>query len=319
MCRAPAPRSARDACAERLQPLRALEDDDLGADPPQGERGRQAADPGADDDRAHTGSLGYRSTPMARKREKEPLPPPLPPETRTVGQLVAESIRLYGRRFWASLALGVPPAAFAVLVAEFDLATRVVILPVIALVLSVSYVGAAVIVSGRRPPPRSLATALAAGAITYLPVPFLAILFLLPALFWLGLLGLSVPVAIVEGTGLRDSFARAVRLARADYVHAVGSLATLVIAVFLTQSVLFLLLHGTTGQTNEIAAFLAILVIWPILFLGAALLYFDQAARVSSGSRSERRRDADVSHALDADRPGPQDAPVESRPAAGGQ
>ena len=31
------------------------------------------------------------------------LPPPLPPETRTVGQLVAESIRLYGARFWPSL------------------------------------------------------------------------------------------------------------------------------------------------------------------------------------------------------------------------
>ena len=38
------------------------------------------------------------------------LPPPLPPEDRTVGQLVAETIRLYGRRFWASLPLGLPLA-----------------------------------------------------------------------------------------------------------------------------------------------------------------------------------------------------------------
>ena len=30
----------------------------------------------------------------------EPLPPPLPPETRTVGQLVAETLKLYGRHFW---------------------------------------------------------------------------------------------------------------------------------------------------------------------------------------------------------------------------
>ena len=37
------------------------------------------------------------------------LPPPLPPETRTVGQLVAESLRLYGARFWPSLALGIGP------------------------------------------------------------------------------------------------------------------------------------------------------------------------------------------------------------------
>ena len=40
----------------------------------------------------------------------KPLPPPLPPGERTVGQLVAESIRLYGQRFWAALLLGLPIA-----------------------------------------------------------------------------------------------------------------------------------------------------------------------------------------------------------------
>ena len=38
---------------------------------------------------------------------KKPLPPPLPPETRTVGQLVAETLKLYGDHLWTSLALGV--------------------------------------------------------------------------------------------------------------------------------------------------------------------------------------------------------------------
>ena len=36
---------------------------------------------------------------------KKELPPPLPPETRTVGQLVAETLKLYGDNLWASLAL----------------------------------------------------------------------------------------------------------------------------------------------------------------------------------------------------------------------
>ena len=41
----------------------------------------------------------------------------LPPADRTVGQLVAETIRLFGGRFWRSLALGLgiqaaPPGAF---------------------------------------------------------------------------------------------------------------------------------------------------------------------------------------------------------------
>ena len=39
------------------------------------------------------------------------LPPPLPPETRTVGQVVAEAIRLYGRRYRIALPLGLPLAA----------------------------------------------------------------------------------------------------------------------------------------------------------------------------------------------------------------
>ena len=52
------------------------------------------------------------------------LPPPLPPETRTVGQLVAESLKLYGARFWPSLALGIGPAVVGVADAELEGAAR---------------------------------------------------------------------------------------------------------------------------------------------------------------------------------------------------
>ena len=38
------------------------------------------------------------------------LPPPLPPEKRTIGQLIAETIRAYGDRFWRLLPLGLPLA-----------------------------------------------------------------------------------------------------------------------------------------------------------------------------------------------------------------
>ena len=46
-----------------------------------------------------------------RPRDEGPLPPPLPPEVRPVGQLVAETIKLYGERFWRVLPLGVTFAA----------------------------------------------------------------------------------------------------------------------------------------------------------------------------------------------------------------
>ena len=38
------------------------------------------------------------------------LPTALPPEERTVGQVVAETIRFYGAHFWRALPLGLPPA-----------------------------------------------------------------------------------------------------------------------------------------------------------------------------------------------------------------
>ncbi len=211
---------------------------------------------------------------------KEPLPPPLPPETRTVGQLVAESVRLYGRRFWASLALGLGPAALALIGAELSPAEQLAFLSTGgALILTASYAGASLLAAEARAQPRRLLVALAVGVLAFFPTPFLVRLYVLPAVAWLALVGLAVPVAVIEGTGLRSSFSRAFALARADYVHALGSLATLVITVFLSQSVLFFLLRGAGDAAERVAVFLADLVISPVLFLGAALLYFDQAAR----------------------------------------
>jgi ABC-type Na+ efflux pump permease subunit len=73
-------------------------------------------------------------------------------------------------------------------------------------------------------------------------------------------------------------------------VHALGSLATLAIVFFLTRFVLFFLLRGAGNAADRVAIFLADLVIAPVVFLGAALLYFDQAARVGlpRGRRSVR-------------------------------
>jgi uncharacterized membrane protein len=98
---------------------------------------------------------------------------------------------------------------------------------------------------------------------------------------------MAVPAVLLEERGFRGAFRRGIELARADYVHALGSLATLVIVVFLCQGVLFFLLRGTGEAALAVAGFLASLVISPLLFLGAALLYDDQAARVRSSKRDD--------------------------------
>ena len=214
-----------------------------------------------------------------------PLPPPLPPESRTVGQLVAETIRLYGRRFWIALPLGLGVATLDQLAGISRGAWLVLMLTGGAAVLSASYVAGAAIATKTRLTPRTALTACAAGVIAFVPVPFLLLVFVLPAVAWLAFVGLAVPVAVVERTGVSAALRRATRLARADYVHALGSLATLAIVYFLTRFMLTLLLHGQGEQTERIAIFLADLVPAPMLFLGAALLYYDQAARLDARTR----------------------------------
>ncbi|HSO02389.1 MAG TPA: hypothetical protein VLS46_07660, partial [Gaiellaceae bacterium] len=122
------------------------------------------------------------------------------------------------------------------------------------------------------------------------PFPFLASVFILPGLVWFAFVGLAVPAAVAEGTGFAASLRRGIELGRADFVHALGSLAALAIIVFVTRATLFVLLQGFGESTGRAASFLADLVVSPLLFLGAALLYVDQAARVGSAPRPRRSR-----------------------------
>jgi hypothetical protein len=215
---------------------------------------------------------------------REPLPPPLPPETRTVGQLVAESLRLYGSRFLLVLPLGVPMAVADLLASGGTTADRVAVLVVFAPLLSATYAAASAIVSSSRPGSRRWLAAILLGTVVFVPAALFFPWFALLSVAWLALLGLVVPVAMIEGGGAWTVVRRAVALARADYVHAVGSLATLVIVFVLTRLALAFVLRAQGDNTIRAAIFLADVVVSPILFLGAALLYVDQAARVRSRS-----------------------------------
>jgi hypothetical protein len=79
---------------------------------------------------------------------------------------------------------------------------------------------------------------------------------------------------------LRAALSRAWRLGRADFIHAIGSLFTLAVVVLLSQSVLVFILRGFGDAAEATALFLASVVLSPLLFVGTALLYVDQAARV---------------------------------------
>jgi hypothetical protein len=210
-------------------------------------------------------------------------PVALPPAERTIGQLVAESIRFYGDHFWACLVLGLAPAAVAVAFKNVSHEIQLLLAPTLSgALISAAFVRGAVLVLGATPSRRRLIAAWLLGWLVFAPVPFLVLAFVLPGLLWLAALGLVVPVVVAEAIPLRGALPRAWRLARADYLHALGSLFTLGVVVVLSQSVLVFILRGFGGAAESVALFLASIVLSPLLFVGTALLYVDQAARLET-------------------------------------
>lgn len=243
------------------------------------------------------------------------------PAERTVGQLIADAIKLYGHRFWRGLGLGIPAAAFTIGASFLDGGARVgygIVLGPFALALS--YVWAVALATGARD---ARGRALLVGAVAFMPLAasrvlvFTGVYFV--ALAWFALVGLAVPSVLVEGRGLRDALQHGFRLARADFVHAFGSVAALAIVVIVSIFSLSLLLAGFGAQSITVSAVMAVIVMSPLFFVGCALLYVDQKARLESGLPRRRRRDARLHHAVEPDRAGRADAEVEPGPAARGE
>ena len=221
------------------------------------------------------------------------LPPALPPAERTVGQLIAETIRLYGDNFWRALPLGLPIAALDQLDPGRGSAVRIALFVACAPFLAFAFAYACTLAGKVHPGPRTLAVATGIGTVVLLPASLVFTWFALAAAVYLSFVGLSVPAAVLERTGFRASVRRAVQLGRADWVHALGSIAALVVVFFLSRQVLVSLLRGQADETIRVAIFLADVVLAPLMLLGTAMLYFDQAARVGI-DRRRRGRAADA-------------------------
>jgi hypothetical protein len=236
------------------------------------------------------------------------LPPPLPPGERTVGQVVAETIRAYGDRFWRVLPLGIPVAVVDQLSVRQSSGLQMLVWWAATPLFVAAYIYACSLVLDARPNRPAVALAV----LIYLPFPALRAVFILPGIAWFALVGLAVPVAMVEGLGFRDALVRGRQLAVADYAHALGSLAALVVVVGVAATTLSALLHSQGDNGQRIAVVISDLVLSPMLFVGAALLYLDQSARVGSdASDRRRRRDAHFHPPVDADAAGRHDAQVE--------
>ncbi len=226
---------------------------------------------------------------MARARTATQTPPALPPAQRTIGQLIAETIRLYGSRFLHALPLGIVVAVVNQAAIDAGRVETGIVLLAAAPLFTLGFVYASQLATGVRAARRAWLMAFAVGIVVWIPAALLLPWFALAGVLWLALFGLAVPAALVEARSFLGSLRRGFALGRVDIVHSAGALAALVLLFVLTRFTLALLLESQADNTVRTAIFLADVVLAPLLFLGGALLYVDQEARLRS--RGDRREE----------------------------
>ncbi|HEX2044654.1 MAG TPA: hypothetical protein VHF23_03375 [Gaiellaceae bacterium] len=219
----------------------------------------------------------------------------------TLGEIFAETIHLYGERVWSALALG---ALYSVILAAAILVHEALYYVIASLMLVVAYGVATRLVGGDSfreawaqvavRLPVLLVLALVVGLPFVLASTYL--LLLVFGAFWLGLTGFAVPVAVSEREEERGGWAaavayaleRTIALARAEYLHAVGVTAALLLVNVLVGVLLGAALVGYADNSSLVGSLLAQLVLAPFFFLGLSVLYFEQTTRAAPAGRSSR-------------------------------
>jgi hypothetical protein len=212
----------------------------------------------------------------------------------TLGEVFAETIRIYQERLAAALGLGgVVSAGFLLAFLTGHLAP---LLLLAAATFTAAYAAAARIVAGDSFREAWAQLSVRAPTLAVLSlvvgVPFalgrVDPLLLLFAVLWQAFIGFSVPAAAVERgpsphvpSGLGFVLLRSVTLARAEYLHSLGVVCALVIVYLVFGAVLGRALIGLADNTGLAATIVVNVVLAPFFFLGLAVLFYEQRARAS--------------------------------------
>jgi hypothetical protein len=211
-----------------------------------------------------------------------------------LGDLFAETVRLYGDRIWSVVGIGVFLAGS--LLAAHVIGHVVAFVVIVALAFTAAYAVSSRVVVGD---PAAEAWAQVGVRLPVLlvltvivSVPFVLgrvdPLLLLFGVAWLAFVGLSIPVAMLERDPAQDawygsiSFAinRATALARGEYLHVLGVMAAFVTVYLVLGPLLAVLLTGFADNGGLAATLIANGVLGPFFFFGLSLLYFEQKARI---------------------------------------
>jgi hypothetical protein len=227
---------------------------------------------------------------------EEAVKPPLSPTERPLrlGEVFAETIRVYGERIWFAFGLGVCVAAVISIAAviQNDAVTVAVFTWMFAAVfaIAVRYIsgdspGAALRLVGARAP-----VLFVLGLVVTLPLTigvFDPLIGLVVA-FWMGVVGFAIPVAVTEDVsgGFVDRLARALRrsylIGRLAYFHAVGVVAAFVIVYGVLGRMLVEALGGFADNGLVAAVLITEGFLLPFFFLGLSVLFFEQRSRAIS-------------------------------------
>lgn len=223
---------------------------------------------------------------------------PPPDRPLKLGELLAETVRLYGDRIWAALGLGAFVACGLLVTAATP---ELVDILVFALVFTAAYAAAARLVAGDGfaeawgRVAAQFPTLLVLTLLVSLPfaLALSQLLLLVVAVAWLAVTGFSIPVAMLEDAPdaerwfdrLGRSLTRSFELARAEYLHALGVAAALVLLFIFLGLYLGAALGGLADVSSTVAAVLVRLVLAPLFFFGFAVLYFEQRSRLPAQTR----------------------------------
>lgn len=210
-----------------------------------------------------------------------------------LGDIFAETVRLYGERIWAVVGIGAFLAG-ALLAAE-AIGHVIAFVVIVSLAFTAAYAVATRVAAGD---PAAEAWAQVGVRLPVLLVLTLVVsvpfvlgrvdpLLLVFSVAWLAFVGLSIPVAMTERSPEAEAWyqrigfvvSRATALARSEYLHVLGVMTAFVLVFLLLGPVLAVLLAGFADNGGIAAGLIANGVIGPFFFLGLSLLYFEQRAR----------------------------------------
>ena len=219
-----------------------------------------------------------------------------------LGEVLAETVRIYGERFGAALGLGL---AYAGVFIGASYVGGLGGLAIYTIAIALAFAAAARIVSGdafgaawSAVVPR-LPALLVLAVVVALPFALAVsqLILLLLGAAWLAYTSFAVPVVMVEVgpedrggfAPLAHAFRRTAALARADYLHAAGVVSALVILYLLVGLLIASLLVSFADNGGVAAVALVQVVLAPFFFLGLSVLYFEQRARLAQAPAPSAR------------------------------